>query len=87
MTFFHRYQDKLKRFLRDAFLRVAVFSLAIYCAFLHFDYLKMRAKGRLSRWLSVPEWKVLRKDKDGHELGSIEQYAPFPQDLACQTHT
>ena len=38
----------------------------------------MRAKGRLSRWLFVPEWKVLREDKDGHELGSIEQYVLFP---------
>ena len=67
----------MKKFSRDTFLRVAVFCTAIWCIFVHFDYLKMRAKGRLSRWFFVPEWKVLRDDKGGHELGSIEQYVPF----------
>jgi len=38
----------------------------------------MRAKGKLSRWLFVPEWKVLSVDKDGHDLGSLEQYVSLP---------
>ena len=79
MTFFRRYWDDVKKFSRDTFLRVAVFCTAIWCIFVHFDYLKMRAKGRLSRWFFVPEWKVLRDDKGGHELGSTEQYVPFPR--------
>lgn len=77
-TFFHRYWDYVKRFFHTAFLQFAVFCVAIYCVFPHFDYLKMRAKGRLSRWFFVPEWTVLREDKDGHELGSTEQYVSFP---------
>lgn len=77
MTFFHRYWDDVKRFSYAAFLQVAVFCVAICCIVIHFDYLKMRAKGRLSRWFFVPEWKVLREDKGGHELGSVEQYVLF----------
>ena len=73
LNFFHRYWDDAKRSFHAAFLQIAVFCVAIYCIFPHFDYLKMRAKGRLSRWFFVPEWRVLREDKDGHELGSIEQ--------------
>ena len=78
MTFFRRYRGHVKKFFHTAFLQVAVFCVAIYCIFCHFDYLKTRAGGRLSRWFFVPEWKVLRKDKDGHELGSVEQYVPLP---------
>ena len=78
MTFFRRYWDRVKRSFHIACLQIAVFCVAIYCIFCHFDYLKTRARGRLSRWLSVPEWKVLREDKDGHELGSVEQYVLLP---------
>lgn len=74
MTISQRYWDDAKRFCRNAVLQVAVFFVALYCIFLHFDYLKMRARGRLSDRFYVPEWKVLREDKDGHELGSVEQY-------------
>jgi len=77
VTFFHRYRDGVKRFFHTAFLGVAVFFVAICCVPCHFDYLKTRARGKLSRWLFVPEWKVLREDKDGHELGSVEQYVLF----------
>jgi len=76
----------VKRFFHTAFLQVAVFFVAIYCVFSHFGYLKMRAKGRLSRWFSVPEWKILREDKDGHELGSTEQYVLFPWRWLFRTH-
>jgi hypothetical protein len=78
MTFFRRYWDGTKKFCHATFLRFAVFWVALYCIFVHFDYLKMRAKGRLSRWFFVPEWKVFRVDKDGHELGRVEQYVLFP---------
>lgn len=78
MTFFHRYWNHVKGFFLTAFLQIAVFSVAICCIFYHFDYLKTRARGRLSRWFFVPEWKVLREDKDGHELGRVEQYVLLP---------
>ena len=87
VTFFHRYWDYVKRFFHTACLQVVVFFVAVYCIFPHFDYLKTRAKGKLSRWFSVPEWRVLREDKDGHELGSIEQYVLFPWDSVHPTHT
>ena len=87
MTFFHRYRDNVKRLFQTAFLQVAVFCVAICCIFCHFDYLKTRARGRLSRWFSVPEWKVLRVDKDGHELGSVEQYVLLPRGSDHRTHT
>ncbi|KAF9648631.1 hypothetical protein BDM02DRAFT_2194320 [Thelephora ganbajun] len=76
----YRYWDNVKKFSHAAVLHIAVFCFAVYCAFPYFDYLKMRAKGRLSRWFYVPEWEVFREDKDGHELGSIEQmYEPVEE--------
>ena len=75
----HRFWDNTKRFSRGAFLQVAIFFVVLCCVLLHFDYLKMRAKGKLSHWFYMPGWKVLREDKDGHELGNVEQYVSSPE--------
>src|ERR1700753_4483484 len=86
LTLLCRYWDNAKSFIHGAFLQVAVFLFAFYCIFLHFNYLKTRAKGRLSYWFYVPEWEVLREDKDGHELGNVEQYVQFFPGRLCRTY-